>query len=353
MASSTLGLARVAVLTACMAAAGARQAPPAKVWTCDEITPSMCDDLAISRGSVSVRGLDVAFWLYSPPKWRFPGRPMTPLVTIHGGPAYTHNYLLPLKQQACRGRRVLFYDQAGCGVSRNGITNATAQAPWLLTIDYYLEELEAVIQAAGLGGRSVHLLGNSWGGLLAMRYALSAEGRTRLAALIVSGGLSDSQFYIESQRAVLQSTLPPFLQRFIASVQKSGEFDNPQYEDLTKQLAGMWTSRLTPNPKCMLDSVSGANMQIYKLMQGPDEFSIGGVLADVNFTGELHRIESPTLFTHGKFDTMTAPQQMAMARHVHGSRVIEYPSSGHLTMVDDAGLMNDDVAAFLAEHDQC
>ena len=87
-----------------------------------------------------------------------------PLVTIHGGPAWGHSYLLPLKQLACRGRPVLFYDQVGCGESEH------STADWLFTTDYYVEELEALI--AHLGWTKYHVLGSSWGTMVAQEFAL-------------------------------------------------------------------------------------------------------------------------------------------------------------------------------------
>eukprot|EP00467_Chlorarachnion_reptans_P019332 CAMPEP_0114493554 /NCGR_PEP_ID=MMETSP0109-20121206/4170_1 /TAXON_ID=29199 /ORGANISM="Chlorarachnion reptans, Strain CCCM449" /LENGTH=358 /DNA_ID=CAMNT_0001670511 /DNA_START=35 /DNA_END=1111 /DNA_ORIENTATION=- len=310
-------------------------------WSCDEITPGMCSDLSQMTGTVSVRNLSVRYWVYTARKGPESGK--LPLVVVHGGPAFTHNYLLPLKQQACRGREVIFYDQAGCGDSQR-VANVTKDAPWLLTVKYYVEELETVV--SHLGVEKFHLLGNSWGGMLVMLYALS-KFNERIVSLIVSGGLSDTQFYIHAQEEYLHTTLPVPTQRFMEEIRKTGRYDDPKYQDLVKHLTGMWTIRTYPWPTCYVKCHEKQNVEIYALMQGDDEFTAGGVLSHVNFTEHLRRINVPVLMTHGRFDTMTASQQENMAKEIRGVKVIEYEHSGHLTMIDDAGKFNDDVATFM------
>ena len=105
--------------------------------------------------------------------------------------------MIPLKQQACRGRKVIFYDQVGAGVSEKP-ASASATAPWLLTIAYYVEELQAVADAL-VGSGSFHLLGSSWGTVVAQEYALQTPPPQQLASLVLSGPLSDGQLYIDSQ----------------------------------------------------------------------------------------------------------------------------------------------------------
>ena len=83
------------------------------LFTCDELTPSLCD-LRVTNGSLAVRGLEVQFTHYHAVN---PDRSKLPIVMVHGGPGWSHHYMLPLKQQACRGRDVFFYDQAGAGTA--------------------------------------------------------------------------------------------------------------------------------------------------------------------------------------------------------------------------------------------
>ena len=63
---------------------------------------------------------------------------------LHGGPSFTHNYILPLKLLAASGYPIILYDQAGCGLSTNGVTDVTKTAPHLLTIEYVYNTLRRV-----------------------------------------------------------------------------------------------------------------------------------------------------------------------------------------------------------------
>jgi pimeloyl-ACP methyl ester carboxylesterase len=96
-----------------------------------------------SEGFVEVKGgLRVKWWRYDNPTFDGEGRP--PIVALHGGPAFTHNYILPMKLLADMGYPVVFYDQAGCGGS-TFVADPATEAPWLLTVPYYVEELFDVI----------------------------------------------------------------------------------------------------------------------------------------------------------------------------------------------------------------
>ena len=142
------------------------------LWTCDALTPDLCD-LEISMDTVTIRGIDVHIWKYqgvAKNPTESERRPLLPIVNIHGGPAWPHSYMLPLKQQACRGRDVYFYDQAGCGQSKLPPINTTSpdtvvadHFPWLLTTPYYAEEeLPAIIAHLGLEDVGYHIIGSSW-----------------------------------------------------------------------------------------------------------------------------------------------------------------------------------------------
>jgi len=85
-----------------------------KQWTCDELTPNLCDDLQVETGSIIIRSIPVKYWRYRKKNQNTENTNECPIICIHGGPGYPHNYMLPLKQLACRGNReVIFYDQAG------------------------------------------------------------------------------------------------------------------------------------------------------------------------------------------------------------------------------------------------
>ena len=319
-------------------------------WTCDELTPSLCD-LSTTSGTFNIRGVDVKYWRFKRRKPLLGGQFLAPLITLHGGPSWPSDYLLPLRQLACRGAsEVILYDQAGCGQS--GLpkgSNITSDYPHLLTTEYYSEEeLPALIEHLSLD--RYHILGHSWGTILAQLFALNAKNTSGLASLTLSGPLSDAQSYIEAQWDEKEGnlgSLPPFVQQRIKRLEKKHQYDTPEYEAIDEVLTTFFTLRTAPAPDCFTKSASGLNKEIYEGMQGASEFTMSGVLGSLNVTGRLHEIEVPVLLTHGRFDTMRPSIVKTMQGEIKLAERKIFPHSGHVSMIDDVEMMNDVVSDFL------
>eukprot|EP00808_Paulinella_micropora_P028182 g37253.t1 len=314
---------------------------PKALLTCDRILGAdLCPDLQATAGYVHVRGYRLWYTIYESKSNRDPD--MLPLINVHGGPSFTHNYLLPLKQIACRGRKVVFYDQIGCG---NSDRPSLADAPWLVTEEYYMEELNSLIEH--LQFDRYHLLGNSWGGLLVLRHAIKApEG---LVGLVLASATSDTQLYIQSQKEVRHSTIPLITVELIREADEKGTYDTPVYNEINDRLESFWTIRTIPRPDCFLKAVAEANIQIYTAMQGASEFQVSGVLGSYNVTGQLGQIKARTFVTAGAFDTMTPPVISLLQERIPGASLQYFSRSGHLTMIDDAPIYNPAVHNFLCQ----
>jgi len=117
------------------------------------------DHIASVETKFEIRGLTLTTFSYT--STRYDGPPKPPVVALHGGPAFTHNYILPLFLLCNFGHPVIFYDQCGCGESTM-VQDPATTAPWLLTLEYYLEELEAVLSHLHIA-HSYYLYGSSWG----------------------------------------------------------------------------------------------------------------------------------------------------------------------------------------------
>ena len=264
--------------------------------------------------------------------------------------------MLPLKQLACQGAaEVIFYDQAGCGESLLPVgTSVAGDFPHLLDMSYYSqEELPALIDHWKLD--RYHLLGNSWGTIVAQQFALDSDHTDGLVSLMLSGPLSDGQSYINAQWNEAEgnlASLPPFIQSRIHSLEEEGKYDSPEYEAIATVLGTYFTIRTNPFPDCFqasMDALSAdAAVDIYVGIQGPSEFALSGPLGDMNFTSRLHEIAVPTLLTHGKFDTMRPSIVKTIQRQIHLAERKVLPHSGHISMVDDAGLMNEVIADFFS-----
>ena len=144
----------------------------------------------VEESLVVVNNLAVKTWMYrSSGPSHLPLASAPPIVAIHGGPAFTHNYMLPLKLITYKyGQTVIFYDQAGCGKSSRVQGDVKEEAPWLLTIDYYLKELDAVLKHYNLHESRYFLYGSSWGTVIAQEFMVhksAYESSNTLAGLIL------------------------------------------------------------------------------------------------------------------------------------------------------------------------
>lgn len=328
---------------------------PFKGWTCDEIlAPNLCD-LEVHTDTLPVKGgIDIRYWKYS--RRKDTGSPdKLPVFIIHGGPGFPHSYLLPLKMLACEGRDVYFYDQAGCGESHlpaDGIQSVQKDYPWLLDPAYYaLEELPALLKHFAV--EQYHLLGHSWGTILAQIFALNSTSPERdgLASMVLSGCISDIRLSIKQQwdpDTGTLGTLPPFVQERIKALENKKAFNSPEYKGLDDVLTTFFTCRTAPLPDCYLEVAAKMNKEIYVSMQGASEFSIGGVLADFNTTGHLHELDDlPILLTSGQYDTIRPQVVEVMHQNLALSERFLFQRSGHVSAIDEAVLMNKVVADFL------
>ena len=197
-----------------------------KQWTCDELTPNLCE-LQVETGSVVIRSIPIKYWRYKRKNRNVTVATSHPIIAIHGGPGYPHNYILPLKQLACSGNEVIFYDQAGCGQStiEKDTPVSVSDHPHILDPVYYSEEeLPALIDHWKLD--KYHVLGHSWGTMLVQLFALNDENTSGMQSIILAGPLSDAKSYIAAQWDEEEGnlgSLPPFHPRQ-TSLARKGRF---------------------------------------------------------------------------------------------------------------------------------
>lgn len=239
-------------------------------WSCDELTPHLCE-LDVTTGSLTIQGIPVKYWRYSKKVATSDNNVgddeetatiSHSIIALHGGPGWPHSYLLPLRQLACRmsDAEVIFYDQAGCGESvippesesdsdeqMATETSITDQYPHLLDPTYYSEiELPTLINHWNL--TKYHVLGHSWGTILAQLFALNYvngnngddDNNTKsmvikkgLQSLILSGPISNAHEYITAQwdnNTGNLGSLPPFIQGRIHMLENEKAYESAEYE---------------------------------------------------------------------------------------------------------------------------
>lgn len=267
-----------------------------------------------------------------------PGKP--PLLCLHGGPGVPHDYLEPLEALAATGRRVVFYDQLGVGNSDH------PDDPALFTVDLYLEELSLVRRTLGL--ERVHLLGQSWGGMLALEYAVTRpEGL--LSLTLADTPASMPQWSAEANR--LRAALPPEARQTLAEHEAAGTTDDPAYQEAMMVFYRRHVCRLDPWPPCLertFEKMMRAPL-VYLTMVGPSEFHVTGTLKDWDITGRLGEIDTPTLVLAGRYDEATPEITTTLQRGIPGARRITFENSSHMPHLEEPELYLRVLSDFLDE----
>jgi proline-specific peptidase len=218
--------------------------------------------------------------------------PGAPLLVLHGGPGAGHDYLEPLDALGDE-RPVVFYDQLGCG--KSDIPDDDS----LWVIERFVEEVRAVRR--GLGLDRVHLLGQSWGGWLAIEYMLSQPDGI-VSLILASTSASTSAFAREARKLV--NELPEATWAVIERCEADGTTDSPEYQAAVFTFYAKHLCRLPmPWPDYLMRSA--ANVEIspaYRVMNGPSEWHVIGNLKDWDRTSRIREITAPTLITVGRYD---------------------------------------------------
>jgi proline-specific peptidase len=259
-----------------------------------------------------------------------------PLLVLHGGPGFCHDYLEALADLADR-RQVIFFDQLGCGRSDRPDDDS------LWTVDFYVEEVEAVRRALGL--EHCHLFGNSWGGMLAMAYVL--ERRPSLVSVTISNSPASMPRFVRDNLE-LKTQLPEDVQRQIDWHEERGFTQCPEYQAAIALWYQRHICRMAPWPEGLERSFAGVGLGPYLTMVGPSEFNVTGNLRDWDVTDRLGEIDVPTLFVSGEYDEIRPAHVRDMHEQVPGSELHHYANSAHLPFEEERERFMADYNEFLA-----
>lgn len=259
--------------------------------------------------------------------------PALKVLLLHGGPGATHDYF-----EACdsflpaAGVEYYYYDQLGSGRSDNPADSS------MWDVDRFVDEVEQVRSALGLGPENFVLLGHSWGGVLAIEYAL--KHGEQLKGLVISNMMSSSPAYTRYANEVLK---PAMNQDDLAEIQRIEavkDFANPRYEELlVRSYYVDHVLRRSPEewPEPVNYALANINRDLYETMQGPSEMGMWdeASLADWDRTDDLARITTPTLVLGGRYDTMDpAFLEMMATRLANGTSYI-CENGSHMALYDD------------------
>ncbi len=254
--------------------------------------------------------------------YRSVGEGGTPLLCLHGGPGFTHFYLEAIEALADR-RQVIFYDQLGCG---------NADRPddlSLWTVDRFVEELAQV--RASLGLDNLHLLGSSWGGMLAMQYAL--DRRPQLHSMILCGSPA-SMIRWAADCAELLAAQPEEVRRVIRQHEADRFTACPEYQAALLGFYREHVCRLDPWPVGLERSFAEAGYTVYNTMNGPSEFTVTGTLKSWDIMDRLGEIDVPTLLVGGRYDECRPAHLAEMQSRIPGSQLEIIEDASHLCFAE-------------------
>jgi L-proline amide hydrolase len=297
----------------------------------------MSHELPATEGYLSFAGYRT--WYRVTGEREEPGK--FPLLCLHGGPGATWHHMEPYTELAADGRRVICYDQLGCGNS--AVTEPHETSMW--TTELYLAEVAAIRKELGLD--QCHVLGHSWGGMLGMAYAITRPAG--LVSLLVESSPASMPF-ASTEMDRLRAGLPPAVEDVLRRHEAAGTTDSEEYQNAETVFYDRHLCRVRPYPGWLDRMFAGfeANPEVYLTMWGPSDFHVIGPLKDFDITADLGAIEVPTLLLCGEFDEMT-PTTVAQAHEgIAGSQFMVLPGCSHMAQAERPDLTLGLVRGWLA-----
>jgi proline iminopeptidase len=276
--------------------------------------------------------------------------PTIKVLLLHGGPGGTHEFFESfdgfLPQQSIE---YIYYDQLGSYYSDQPNDNK------LWTTDRFVEEVEQVRKALKLDNTNFYLLGQSWGGILAMEYALKYQ--KNLKGLIISNMMASIPEYNKYAQEVLGPKMDPTILKQIQDIEKNNDFSNPKYTELLFKY--YYTEHILRKPIDQWpESINRAfkhlNPNVYVYMQGQSEFGVTGnaTLKNWDVKARLKTLTIPTLAIGSKYDTMDPEHMKWISKEVQNGRFLFCPNGSHCSQYDDQEHYFPGLIKFLKDVDQ-
>ena len=316
------------------------KAPPASYYD----NSGYPDALAGGVRMIPVTTADGTFRVWTK---RIGNNPRIKVLLLTGGPGASHAYLEAFDSFfPGQGIQYYYYDQLGTGHSDR------PKDTRLWTLPRAVEEVEQVRKALGLNKHNFYLYGHSWGGILAMQYALKYQDQ--LKGLIISNMMASGPAYNAYAHKVLMPQMDPEALAGILKLEKEGRTDDPKYMDLL--LAHFYTKhilRMPPDqwPEPVKQAFSGMNETMYTLMQGPSELGLSGRLAHWDVSQQLKDIHVPTLTIGARYGSMDPKYMQWMATQLPHGRYLYCPHGSHMAMYDDQQVYMAGVIKFIEDVD--
>ncbi len=279
---------------------------------------------------------------------RVGNNPRIKVLLLHGGPGATHEFFEAFDSYfPGAGFEYYYYDQLGSAYSDQ------PKEPELWEIPRFVDEVEQVRKALGLDADNFYLYGQSWGGILAIEYALAHP--ENLKGLIISNMMASIPAYNEYAKTVLMPAMDPAALKEILAFEQAKDYKNPRYMELLvpnfyeqhilRMPADQW-----PDP--VNRAFARLNYDVYLTMQGPSEMGASGKLLNWDRTADLASIKVPTLVIGARYDTMDPKHMEWMAGQFPNGSYLYCPEGSHLALYDDQATYFEGLIRFLREVDR-
>jgi proline iminopeptidase len=339
---------RFILLTSVVIAACGRTPPPApsvSTPASSYLDYSSRDD--VLSGGVKVIPITTPKGMFHVWTKRVGNNPRMKVLLLHGGPGADHEYMEAFDSYFPNaGIEYYYYDQLGSFFSDQ------PNEPSLWEVPRFVDEVEQVRQALGLTRDNFYLLGQSWGGILAMEYALKYP--QNIKGLVISNMMSSIPAYNDYAKNVLMPAMDQKALAEIKQLEAAKKFDDPRYMELL--IPNFYTQHLLRKPADRWpDPVQRGfkhlNESIYVPMQGPSEMGASGKLEKWDRTQDLSRLAMPTLVIGARYDTMDPAHMEMMSKRVQHGRYLFCPNGSHLAMYDDQKTYMEGVVKFVEDID--
>ncbi|UGQ46794.1 proline iminopeptidase-family hydrolase [Massilia endophytica] len=279
---------------------------------------------------------------------RVGNNPTIKVLLLHGGPGATHEYFEAFDSYfPGAGIEYYYYDQLGSAYSDQ------PDDPSLLDTARFVEEVEQVRKALGLDRNNFYLLGHSWGGILAMEYALKYQ--QNLKGLIISNMMASIPAYNEYASKVLMPKMDQKVLAEIKQLEAEKKYTDPRYMELLMPAHYVHhILRMPPDqwPEPVNRSFARLNPKVYVPMQGPSELGASGILENWDRVKDLPKIAVPTLVIGAEYDTMDPAHMKMMSQKVKHGSYLYCPKGSHMAMYDDQQTYFKGLIKFLRDSDR-
>ena len=257
-----------------------------------------------------------------------------PVVVVHGGPLLDHGYLVEPLRPLAATHRLVFYDQRLSGRSDTPADTAS------VSLDTFVNEIEGLRRSLGLD--RIHLLGHSWGGLLAMKYALAHPDR--LLSLVLVSPMAPSAGLWQQEAAALRADVQPADTAGIGALRASAGYAEGDPATLERMLQLSFRSQLH-------DPDLAARLRFHIPADYRDRSRrLGGLMDELrsyDLLGPLAGLRVPTLVLYGASEVGARFGGEALRRALPRVSVEVLPHAGHFSFMERPDTFHGIVRPFL------